>query len=366
MKESKVCSICGAVLTKDEAKEFQGNYYCEECLESNTNICDECGDRYWSSDMRNDGIIAICSSCYDDDYNSCTSCGRIVRSNDTYYEDDDDNPYCYHCYQKLEENAIKSYNYKPTPIFYGVGGLFMGIELEVDKGGEIHENAQTLIDIAGSDKLYCKHDGSIDDGFEMVSHPMTLEYHMKEMPWREIFEKAIEMHYRSHQTDTCGLHVHVNKSALGATYEEQEETISHIVYFVEKFWAEILKLSRRTQRNIDRWASRYGISTTAKDTYKNAKNKGRGRYCAINIENYNTIEFRFYRGSLRFESFIAALQLTEEICKTAKSLTDAEMETLSWSDFVVGIDECHKPELIGYLKEKLLYINERVSTQEEI
>jgi len=36
---------------------------------------------------------------------------------------------------------------------------------------------------------YCKHDGSLNDGFEIVTHPMTLDYHLHRMPWEELLEK---------------------------------------------------------------------------------------------------------------------------------------------------------------------------------
>jgi len=191
---------------------------------------------------------------------------------------------------------------------------------------------------------------------------MTLDYHINEMNWSELFSRAVSMSYRSHQTSTCGLHVHINRSAFGETESEQEDVISRIVYFVEKHWNELLKLSRRTEANINRWASRYGIATTAKDTYKNAKEKRLGRYVAVNLENYNTIEFRIFRGTLNYKTFVATLQLVQQICNVAMYLTDKELEGLTWSNFVLNISS-DKPELIDYLKLKRLYVNEPTKEQ---
>jgi len=97
-----------------------------------------------------------------------------------------------------------------------------------------------------------KSNDSIDRGFEIVSHPMSLDYHTDKMNWSEVFDKAVSMGYRSHQTDTCGLHIHVSRDAFGKTYEEQENAIGRIVFFVEKHWNEIVKFSRRTQDNLNR------------------------------------------------------------------------------------------------------------------
>lgn len=195
---------------------------------------------------------------------------------------------------------------------------------------------------------------------------MTLDYHTRKMDWLGIFNKAVSLGYRSHQTQTCGLHVHVGRSAFGKTHDEQEDVIARIVHFTELHWNEILKFTRRTETNINRWASRYGIATTAKDTYKNAKEKHLGRYVAVNLENYHTIEFRIFRGTLRYKTFIATLQLVDEICRLAIIMNDKDMENMSWSEFVLNISKEDKPELIEYLKSKRLYVNEEITETEEI
>lgn len=69
--------------------------------------------------------------------------------------------------------------------------------------------------------------------------------------------------------------------------------------------------------------------------------------------------------TLRYDTFIATLQLVDEICRLAVSMDDYELEKLSWSEFVQRIDRASKPELIAYLKSKRLYINEDVNETEE-
>lgn len=368
MEENRrICSECGAVLT-NEGREFDGKLLCGACFDERTVECENCGTRLWSDDAEGNEHHILCSYCFDHYYINCENCGRLIHNDDAYYEvDDDDYPYCLSCYEKREEAPIKTYNYKPKPIFYGTGELFMGVELEIDKGGEYDENATVLQDIANSKetRIYCKHDGSINDGFEIVSHPMTLEYHINNMKWKEIFDKAVYMDYRSHNTETCGLHIHVNRNAFGEE-NTQEAVIGRIVFFVEKHWNELVKLSRRAPYNLNRWASRYAtISSTTKETYDKAKGKCLGRYVAVNLENANTVEFRMFRGTLRYSTFIATLQLVYEICRFAIMLSDRELEEMTWSDFVMKIPP-DKKELIEYLKAKRLYVNELPEGLEEI
>ena len=59
------------------------------------------------------------------------------------------------------------------------------------------------------------------------------------------------------------------------------------------------------------------------------------------------------------------MELVDEICLCAANMTDKEIEDMSWLNFV-GRIQPGKPELIAYLKEKRLYINETITESEKI
>ena len=235
----------------------------------------------------------------------------------------------------------------------------------MDDGGKDNDNAATLKSIANvhEENIYIKSDGSLEDGFEIVSHPMTLEYHTEEMNWKGILREAVSMGYRSHQTSTCGLHVHVNRNAFGDNQTEQEDVISRILFFVEKHWNELFTFSRRSSYNMSRWSARFGFEKTGKQILEKAKSGCNGRYVAVNLNNYHTIEFRLFRGTLKYNTFIATLQMVNHICDAAISLSEEGIDAMSWSEFVSSIEE---PELIQYLKERRLYVNEYVMESEEM
>ena len=226
------------------------------------------------------------------------------------------------------------------------------------EGGLVKKQANGINEL-----IYCKSDGSIDDGFEIVSHPMTMEYHMNEMPWADVLHEAIRLGYRSHQTNTCGLHVHVNRDAFGENRDEQEKVIERILFFVEIHWQELFVFSRRSLHNMNRWAACYGYEKTGKEILDKAKKGSTGRYAAINLCPYATIEFRLFRGTLRLNTLIATLQLVNRICDVALSKSEDEIGKQSWRNFVMTVTE---PELIQYLKERQLYINEKTETEEEL
>ena len=366
--EFESCGICGEVFTMAELTEHDDTLLCPKCFRENTVICTRCGERIWSDDNAGDSETPLCQSCYDRCYTTCEDCGRVIHQDEAYYVDMDDyEPRCYHCHVRKQENGpIHNYYFKPDPIFYGTGNRFFGVELEIDDAGESNRNAAAILAVANEadEHLYIKHDGSLNDGLELVTHPMTLDYHLQEMPWRAVLDKSKALGYRSHQAGSCGLHLHINRTAFGDTEEEQEACIARILYFFEKNWNELLRFSRRTIGQLERWAARYGLREHPKEILDHAKKSFRGeRYTCVNLTNEYTIEFRIFRGTLKFNTFIATLQLIDRICDVALYLSDEELKAMSWSSFVAG---CTQPELITYLKERRLYVNEPVDVEVEL
>lgn len=359
------CSECGRSFSESELTLVDGELLCADCLNELTTLCRDCGELILRSENAGTDSHPLCSACRDNHYCYCTCCERLIHNDNAYYRGDDDDPYCHRCYEELSNQAIHPYNYKPTPQFYGDGDRYFGVELEIDMAGEDDENADAILNIGNAwhNHIYCKHDGSLDEGFEIVTHPMTLDYYLHKMPWYDILKKARGMGYYSHQAETCGLHVHVSRDALGETYTQQDEVIARILYFVERHWNELLRFSRRTSRQLQRWAARYGYKDEPQEMLAHVKNSRAGRYTCINLTNDYTIEFRIFRGTLKLNTLIATLQLVNHICDVAIALSDEEIRAMSWSDLVERITE---EELIRYLKERRLYLNEPIESEVEV
>ena len=360
-----VCTSCGNNFYREQLSPFDGELLCPACLSSQTVYCSCCDRRIWTDDNVGTDAQPLCQDCFDDHFERCTTCNALIRRGDTYYRGD--TPYCAECYQSVGcGDEIMSYYFKPTPIFYGEGKRFFGVELEIDGAGEDNDNAAEILHIANVERplVYCKHDGSLDDGFEIVTHPMTLDFHLHNMPWEQIVEEAKKLGYTSHQAGTCGLHVHVNRNAFGETEVQQDAVIARILYFVEKNWEELLKFSRRTQSQLDQWAARYGYKDQPKELLDHAKKSAHaGRYTSVNLTNKNTIEFRIFRGTLKHNTLIATLQLLDRICDVALFMSDEQVKAMSWTTFVSG---CTQPELVQYLKERRLYVNEPIESEAEV
>ena len=357
------CSECGCELGIDEVHYMADRAFCSECLDELTVCCFECGTRIFREDsVCGDPDRPVCESCYDDYFTNCAECGRMIYQENAYY-DEYDRTLCNRC---QKDALINNYSYKPDPIFYGnENELFLGVELELDEGGCSRRNAKEMLDIANfhGRYIYIKNDGSLDEGFEIVTHPVTLKFHMEEMPWEDMMAEALRLGYRSYQTGTCGLHCHVNRTFFGQTHEQQDKNIAKVLFLVEKYWEELLRFSRRTEGQMNHWACRYGFKEKPEQVMDFAKKSGWGRYTCVNLQNYHTIEFRMWRGTLKYNTLIATLQMVERLCKVAIFNSEEELQNLSWWRFVSMVKE---QELITYLKERQLYINEPIECEEEL
>jgi len=353
MDNKIICSECGNKIDSSDTYELEGRIICDECYEDLAVVCPICSKTISREHAIEHDSEFYCSNCFDIHFRYCANCDAIIRSSDAFYYEDES--YCDNCYNKIHE-YIKCYDYKPDPIFFGKGEKYMGVELEIDDGGEDSKNAKRIIEVANTigEHIYIKHDGSLDEGIEIVTHPMSLNYHINSMPWKDILSKARNLGYLSHNTETAGLHVHVNKTFFGYDTDEQDEKISRVLFFFENNWDKIVRFSRRTEESIRRWAYKYNIKSNPKDVLDKAK-KNYSRYVCVNISNYYTIEFRVFRGTLKYNTLIATLQFVNEICNVAVSMSDDEIHELTWGKFISGLNKSEIPELIAYLEERKLY-----------
>jgi len=329
-----ICEDCGKPFPTDDGqmvyyrnrnwridpKDFK--VVCESCLE-NYNRCEDCGE-YWDQTYNTGHGYSICTSCYEDGYSNCDACNEIYHMDDLIYSDRHGETYCQLCARSNGGNAINDYMYKPAPKFRhfnqntnesvfsrdSSNRLYEGFELELESPREDAEKvAQTLIDNFDEDEdvFYCKHDGSLDDGFEIVSHPMTLRAH-KTMDYSDMLAELKKAGCKSHDTTTCGLHVHVSRS-----FFTMSETVKLglFVYFNK---SRLETFARRTETSYAKF------KPVLRSDLKAAGHSDR-RYEAINFENARTIEFRLFKGTLNFETFMATLEFCDAVSRFVKTVS---------------------------------------------
>lgn len=336
----ETCEDCGSTHLREDMAWVEGydHYVCQDCYEDNYIECANCGSlEYRRNAYRsNDGLI--CENCRDYDYSCCDCCGEVYHNEELHWDDDSECYYCNSCYdEEVSNRAIHNYHNSHNHSVQFFGGidngneLFMGLELEIDDGSDREETAREMKDCMPNNFITMEYDGSLDCGFENITQPSTLEYHLSiRNNYENMFQVAKSNGFRSHNTTTCGYHIHFNRSFFE---DKQDENIAKLLYLVEKFWDELVKFSRRNYDNLERWAKKY--NKTPDEVVEDMKCHNLDRYHAVNLTNRNTIEFRMFRGTLKSETFFATLQLVDTIVRYVKDHTTNDIQSLDFAELLV-------------------------------
>jgi hypothetical protein len=350
------CDHCYELVPVDDMVAVDNNdgYVCESCAD-NCYTCDHCGNLFSDHNIAVNTIGAtLCEYCYNEYYFTCEECGEVYHQEDGEYINGYN--YCSTCADD-HRDCILPYSTKPNPIFFGNSKSGYGLEVEIDNGDYKQEAAEAISE-AGGDHIYLKEDGSLSyTGFEIVTHPATLDYHINHFPWTEICDAALSYGYRSHDTDTCGLHIHASQSLFGDTAMEQDLTIAKIILLVDRWYdTHIVQFARRDINKMRQWADKPNVDIQPGDNDTTAVSKSKksadSRYKAVNLCNYNTVEFRFFRGTLRRDTIIASIQWVDTIIHYCRNTPLKDLFNASWDDIFSNTGH---EELTAYLKRRNLY-----------
>lgn len=297
---------------------------CRECV-----TCDRCEatvpDYDTTETVRGS---TICDDCRDNYYSQCEVCDGWNRDGD---ECGNGCPCtCDECRSEATSGLLYDYDYKPEPVFRGTGPLFLGPEIEVEAP---YARTEECIELAYADLGslgYLKSDGSLDNGFEIVTHPMSYDWALAHFPWQmltRLRESGCTV------TDNTGLHVHVSREAFTSA--------CHIYRWMVFIY--------RNQQQVTTLAGRYSATWAAftdddrkavKDYAKGAR--GEARYRAINTSNHDTFELRFFASSLDPDDVKAALGFAAASIEYTRELTVPAIATAgawTWAGFVTWLAE---------------------------
>lgn len=309
---------------------YLGEHCCPSCVteiqkeygEDSFFYCDECNSYELHDDSRTFEGSRYCSNCYDNNVYQCNDCS-------TYYWDGNDHD----CdYDDIPSSLIHDYSYRPRPHFFGEGKYHFGFELEVESNGNSRREGASYVVDKLSPRVYLKNDGSLSDGFEIVSHPHSLDELQDKFDWA-VLKGLRQQGFRSWNTTTCGLHVHVSRTAFGEVSKRSDivKSQAHELRFI--------KLIYDNQRQIERLAGRSSSYARFGDKGKLAPRVKYGhqndRYEAVNSQNESTLEVRVFRGSLKPERVLSAVELVHASVEYTRDLkVSASNNALKWINFV--------------------------------
>jgi hypothetical protein len=355
----RCCDRCEEIGTANDSYNYvDSSVWCEGCTDRHARYCESC-EEYTSQGTNYiaDRDVYWCDSCSSNTY-FCNDC-------DNYYDDG----YCENC---QDTSVIHDYNYRPDPIFHSTDNrerLFFGLEVEVEAGRNLQEASEYANRLEGMDLAYLKSDGSLNCGFEVVTHPMSHDFIKNEMP--EFFDTLDALReqssVRSWGTGTCGVHVHISRTGFNGGAHMHR--FLNLVYSNQDFYETI------AGRSSDRWAKFSDIMTTkwgARDEngYRSSKivrsfhekitdGRSSDRYSAVNTQNQHTLEMRIFRGSTRthvIKSYVDLAHASVEYSRnlSLKEVISGALEVEPFLDYIVSNEKLY-PELVERINR--LYID---------
>lgn len=328
--------------------------------------CEDCNNYFeWESGRHTyDGDYRVCDSCIEDNYTYSDSRDTYITNSD--YEDDQEeqdreereyeNIGGYHSSKRNLGHIPSSYDMR-TP------RVLLGLELEIEvaddyckdsKAGELIDAMSDYRDEDNIRHTYClmEEDGSLDHGFEMVTAYTGLDVHKAQLQYFKQKSKGLT----SHNTSTCGLHVHVCKSSMTTLHGAK------LVLFINdpaniKLVGDI---ARRTDASYSQIKNKKDDKHWLKDSVHSSKDRDEqlrrmnsDRYEALNFKNEKTIEFRLFKGTLKYETMIACLEFSFACWHFTASASASELTTSKFLEFICMPE--HRKDtrfLRAYLKEK--------------
>jgi hypothetical protein len=316
-------------LNFEEMDKYLGDIICTKCVaevkqeygEMSFFYCDECSSHELNADSRTFNGSRYCYRCYQNNVYECSEC------NEEYWSENS-----HDCDEDISSNLIHDYSYRPRPHFFGQAKYYFGFELEVESEGNSRRAGASYVVDRLSPRVYLKNDGSLEEGFEIVSHPHTLEELQKKFNWETLIGLR-KQGFRSWNTNTCGLHVHVSRTAFGEVLNRSDITRAqaHELRFI--------KLIYDNQRQIERLAGRTSSYAKFNDKGSLANRVKYGhqddRYEAVNSQNEKTLEVRVFRGSLKPARVLSAVELVHASVEYTRDLkVNGNNNALKWINFV--------------------------------
>ena len=273
---------------------FSGHYF----------ACHDCDGIFSDDDAHNAyDDYSVCGSCVDN-FRYSNRHGYYVREDD---EEELENIRSYHTSSESLGHIPSKYD-KRTP------RVLLGLELEMEIKDNYcrDERAGILLEGIGeyNDSLYalCEEDGSLEHGFEMVTAYTGLDVHAKQL---EFFKSGLRGAI-SHDSDNCGLHVHICKADMSTLHGAKM-----ILFINDQANQRLIKaIARRDDSSYAKFKNKQGDKQWLKSAMgceskrSQLRNLNHDRYEALNFKNDKTIEFRLFKGSLVYETIMSCLEFT--------------------------------------------------------
>ncbi len=186
----------------------------------------------------------------------------------------------------------------------------LGVELEMedrspsfDRRGDTdrHRYALAFFEDGGLREVtFATSDGSLTYGTETLHAPRTIEtWRSQSRTFRKVLGSMQKSGWRSWETGNCGMHVHVDRRCLNS---DSIERLDKLVQFVAAPWLQALSGRMLPNENSRRSNNPWSFCAFG-DVRRDQKMR------ALNHRHTQTLEFRFFRGSMDWLRFMANIEV---------------------------------------------------------
>lgn len=358
------CVTCSNDFHEDDVRITEDNeIVCSDCVM----YCERCDSAHANDDFMQtlDGGDSIwCKTCVEYYASYCDSCNEYVTDNTVYVQDrgeswcdscagwatfcdECDAYYADGCEDCTDTRYIHDWSYKPDAIFHSTTNserLFFGVELEMEaySGSDLSNASEYAFRLEKSDLAYLKNDGSLNQGMELVTHPMSYTFYSEyaEELWDTIENLRTQYRMRSGDTSTCGIHIHISRTGFSGG--------AHMHRFLNLVYSNERLFSKLAGRHSDRWAKfndvqRWDDNGNYHKSFKSKLENGSrsDRYSAVNTQNHHTLEMRIFKGSMLKDTIMAHLGLAHASVEYTRGLSvrDISNGALDADNFIAYLRE---------------------------
>lgn len=342
------CAICDKEISGNAYAYIEGEEVCEACFaRADVCRCVCCEEWTYRHNMYNEDV---CFRCFEEHYITCSSCGDLISNNDYYVLAGE--TLCECCYNEQMNNIILPYSFKPMWHFRRgendsrIGNLYFGIELEYSFP-YISDRDVAAIDvhrlIAPTETGVLKHDGSLYNGFEFVSHPATLNW------WTTDDTRSLLLRIMSHIIPACdrefpdGMHIHLSKKGMSAGHRVRFGT------FFNRYKEQFIVLAERESETYA--AYKDAVPETGAAAIDCACCSD--RYEAVNWDPTATVEIRIFRATADVHKILARIELCHAAYQYTKTSSITRiLDDRAWPEFIKFIRaEPRYKDLPGYMRD---------------
>jgi len=283
--------------------------------------CEDCDGWEWEDDVQYAyDENALCQQCIDN-YRWSDARDTYVSEEDYYDEQDEDESEQDEYINNYDENVLDHLNMQTSDKDrVEINPLYMGVELEVERRRDCpddigYEVYSCFTKDNDNQFAMLKADGSLSNGFEIVTAPATLNAHRES--WDKFLTSDAIKHLKSWNTDTTGMHIHIARNHL------TQLDIGKLLVFINDTNNEDF-VNHIAGRNSSQWARKSDKKVS--DAVRSSE-----KYEAVNMSHRNTIEFRIFKGNLAKNGLFRIMEFVHALVCFSKTTS---LSKLSWSDFI--------------------------------